>query len=173
MTSAPETQLSAYERERQAFLTELEGVDDASLRRRPRPDSWSMLEIVEHVITAEAVILQGLPPFHELVARPRSLSQRLKFQVVRRVLAWRIPVKVPSRRMLPTGERSLAELREQWEGHARWLRAFVETQGATRAQEACFLHPVSGPLTLAQALRLAVLHLRTHRLQLAAQKATA
>ena len=165
--------LGEFERERRRFLAGLEGVDDATLRRQPRPEVWSMLDIVEHVVAAEAAILQGLPPLDGLVPRARSLSHRLKFQAVRLVLTWRIPVRVPSRRMLPTGDRTLADLREQWDGHARWLRAFVETQGAARAQEAFFLHPVCGPLTLEQALRLDLLHLRTHRRQLAARKASA
>ena len=51
--------------------------------------------------------------------------------------------------------------------------AAVAAWPAARAQEAFFLHPVCGPLTLEQALRLDLLHLRTHRRQLAARKASA
>ena len=159
--------IQALDNQRGALLDGLEALDIPVLQAKPRPGAWSILEIVEHVVVAESVILLGLPAWENLVARPRSLEHRLKFLVVLLVLKLRIPVRVPSRRMLPTGQRSLAELRDSWDGHVRWLRAFAEASDEGALGQAFFTHPVAGPITLAQALRMDLLHLRTHCRQIA------
>ena len=153
--------------QRLALLVELESLDVEILQAKPGPDAWSILEILEHVVVAESVILRGLPSWADLVAQPRNLGHRLKYVLVTLVLRLRIPVKVPSRRMLPSGQRSLAELRAAWEAHMVWLRALVAEGEAAAHGSACFTHPVAGPITLVQALRMDLLHLGIHRRQIA------
>ena len=145
-----------------ALLDELDALSADVLRAKPRPGAWSILEIVEHVVVAEAVILQGLPPRTQLVARPRSVRHHSLYLVVMFILRCGIPVKVPSRRMLPTGTLSLAELRRTWDEHMRWLRGFEGDPEEDAHRKAVFTHPVAGPITLIQALRMDQLHLQTH-----------
>jgi len=149
-----------------ALLDELGTLGAATLSTKPQPDRWSILEVVEHMILAEKVILQGLPSRTDLVERPRSLRHRGLYILVWLVLKSGLPVKVPSRRMLPTGQLSLAELRAAWDEHVRWLQAYVEGLEAGAHRKAFFVHPVAGPITLTQALRLDQLHLRTHSRQI-------
>jgi len=158
--------LQAMDDRRRALLDALAGLSPEALQARPAEGAWSILEIVEHLVAAEQVILQGLPDPATLVDRPRSLRQRCLFPLVVLILRLRIPVKAPSRRMLPTGGASLAELRDRWEATARWLRAYAEGLPPGGARRAVFAHPVCGPLTLAQALRLGRLHLETHARQI-------
>ena len=152
--------------QRLALLVELEALDVETLQAKPGPDAWSILEILEHVVVAERVILQGLPDQAELVVRPRNLPHRIKFPLVMLVLKLGIPVKVPSKRMLPLGQRTLADLREEWDQHLRWLRALAAGQTAGAQGKACFVHPVAGPITLVQALRMDLLHLQIHTRQI-------
>jgi hypothetical protein len=159
--------IETLDSQRGALLDGLEALDAPTLRARPRPGAWSILEILEHVVVAESVILLGPTSRAELVARPRTLEHRLKYFLVLLVLKLRIPVRVPSRRMLPTGQRSLAELRAAWDGHVRWLRAFAEEAKEDSHGQAFFTHPVAGPITLVQALRMDLLHLRIHSRQIA------
>lgn len=158
--------LQAMDDRRRALLDSLAALSPEALQARPAPGAWSILEIVEHLVAAEQVILQGLPDPATLVDRPRSLRQRCLYPLVVLILRLRIPVKAPSRRMLPTGGASLAELRDRWEATARWLRAYAEGLPPGGNQRAVFAHPVCGPLTLAQALRLGRLHLETHARQI-------
>jgi acetamidase/formamidase len=67
--------------------------------------------------------------------------------------------------MLPVGQRSLANLREEWDQHLRWLRAFEANLGAGAVQTPFFVHPVAGPITLLQALRMDLLHVQIHTRQ--------
>ena len=160
------TRLQALDDRRRALLASLEPLSPEALQASPSPGTWSILEIVEHLVVAEQVILQGLPAPSDLVARPRSLRQRCTYPLVWLVLRLRIPVKAPSRRMLPTGGSTLAQLRTRWDATYAWLRAYAEGLPPGGASWAVFTHPVAGPLSLTQALRLDRLHLEVHERQI-------
>lgn len=151
---------------RRALLDSLESLSPEALRARPAEGAWSSLEILEHLVVAEQVILQGLPDPATLIDRPRSLQQRCTYPLVWLVLRLGIPVKAPSRRMLPTGGATLAELRERWDATHAWLRAYAEGLPPGGGGKAIFAHPVCGPITLSQALRLDRLHLEVHTRQI-------
>ncbi len=147
-------------------LVELHSWPEASRSQRPAPGRWSGLEILEHLILAERDILGGLPPREALVARPRSLRNRAIRLLVVGVLRFAIPVKVPTRRMLPTGEASLADLEATWAATHRWLGDLVEGLAPGEGDPAWFRHPVAGPITVDQALSMDALHLKVHLRQL-------
>jgi hypothetical protein len=145
-----------------ALLDELEALSPEDLQARARPDKWSILEIVEHLMIAERVVLGGLPPAPDLVERRHGLKDRCVYPLVMLVLRFPIPVKVPSRRMLPTGTMPLAEIRSQWDETLRWLRSYTAGLDPDGHRRAVFVHPVAGPITLTQALRMDRLHLDRH-----------
>jgi hypothetical protein len=158
--------LDAYDRERSALLDELQSLDTEQLEKKPLPEKWSLLEIAEHLVLAEREILQGLPDPSELVDRKRSLKNRMGYPLVMAVLRFRIPVKVPSRGMVPRGETTIPELRRQWDESQSWLRSYVESLGPDELGRGVFRHPVTGPLTVPQTLRMGRAHLRTHLRQI-------
>lgn len=161
--------IQALDERRGALLSEVETLRPEDLQARPASGAWSILEIVEHLVVAERVILQGLPEPSALVPAPRGPRHRLTYPLVWLVLRLGIPVKAPSRRMLPTGAAALDELRPRWEATYQWLRAYAASL-APGADPAVFRHPVCGPLTLRQALRLDRLHLEVHARQIRARR---
>jgi len=158
--------IQALDDRRRGLLASLEPLGPEVLQARPAAGAWSMVEVIEHLVVAEQVILHGLPDPASLVERPRSLRQRCTYSLVVLILRFGIPVKVPSRRMLPTGSVPLAELRDRWDATFRWLCAYAEGLPPDGGDPAVFTHPVSGPITLRQALRLDGLHLEGHARQL-------
>ncbi len=158
--------IQELDRRRRDLLGEAAALPEAALRAKPAAGGWSILEILEHLVLAERAILLDLPDPAALAARPRGLKARCLCALVLGILAWRIPVKVPSRRMLPGGGRSLAELHAEWDAHLGWIKAYAAGLDPAQAPPAVFLHPVAGPLTLDQALRLDLLHLESHRRQI-------
>lgn len=166
MQTKLENRIQALDQQRCQLLDEVEALDVEQLRAKPLPEKWSILEIVEHLVVAEREILQGLPQPSQLVQRRRSLKSRLLFLVVMFILRYKIPVKVPSRRMIPTGTRSLAELRALWDENQQWLRAYVDELDAPGLRSAVFEHPVAGPMNVAHAVHMGRLHLDTHRQQI-------
>ncbi|MEZ4700953.1 MAG: DinB family protein [Rhodothermales bacterium] len=158
--------LRRIERIRAELLDDLSRRPPDTLCVSPAPGVWSVLEIVEHLVLAEEEVLAGIDRPETLEARPRTVRNRISYLLVLLVLAFRIPVRVPSRAMSPRGERTLAQLRADWERRHGLLRAYVEKIAPNERSRPVFVHPVSGPITLPQALRLLEVHLRLHRSQI-------
>lgn len=158
--------LRALDERRCALLDEVEALSADRLTARPRPGKWTILEIVEHLVLAERDVLQNLPEPSQLVDRRRGLKARLSYPAVFFVLKYGIPVEVPSPRMVPTGSASLADLRRRWDESQQWLRSYVDGLDRHGRSRAVFAHPVTGPMTVAQAIRLDRVHVETHARQI-------
>jgi len=158
--------LRALDERRCALLDDVEALSAERLTARPRPGKWSILEIVEHLVLAERDVLRNLPEPSQLVGRKRGLKARVSYPMVVFVLKHGIPVEVPSPRMVPTGSASLAGLRRAWDESQQWLRSYVDGLGPDGFGRAVFEHPVTGPLTVAQAVRLGQVHVETHARQI-------
>lgn len=154
--------LRTLDERRRALLNEVEALSGERLTAKPLPGKWSILEIVEHLVLAERDVLQNLPEPSQLVDRPRRLKARVGYPLVMFVLKHGIRAKVPSSRMVPTGSASLAELRRQWDETHQWLRAYVDGLERDDFGRAVFEHPIAGPLTVDQAIRMDLVHLDTH-----------
>lgn len=161
MTSLRE-RLDSIERRRIALLDEAKDLDASVLQARPLPGKWSIGEIIEHLVLAERDVLGGLPDPADLEAMPRRLKNHLLYAVVMFVLRYDIPVKAPSRAMIPTGDKSLDELREMWDANHAWIRSYLDGLDDQGRRRAVFAHPVTGPLTPGQAVRMLDVHLVRH-----------
>jgi uncharacterized damage-inducible protein DinB len=154
--------LTSFDARRNALLDELAALPEPALTAHPRSDKWSILEIVEHVIRAERFIFDGITLPDQLIAHRRTFASRVRSVVVHAVLRLDIAVQAPSRKMLPTGTRALVELRAHWDQNSALLSEYAAHVIARRADPAVFSHPVIGPMTFAQSLRLRRAHLDRH-----------
>lgn len=166
MTSELRDKFEMYDRTRRAFLEELANLNEDQLRRKPGPSDWSILQIVQHMVLAERDVMQHLPEPKELIARKRGLRARIFYVVVILILRWNIRVPVPSKRMVPDGNTSLSELRQQWDENMRWFRGYLDSLEPEDLKRAVFSHPIAGPLTGPQAGKLAQYHFNTHLRQI-------
>ena len=155
-----------YDRTRRTLLDELAELNDDQLRKKPGPNEWSILQIVQHMVLAERDVMQHLPEPKELIARKRGLRSRIFYVVVLFILRWGLRVPVPSEGMLPDGNTSLSELRQQWDENLRWFRGYLDTSRPEDLQRAVFSHPIAGPLTGPQAGMLAQYHFDAHLRQI-------
>jgi len=154
--------LQAFDDRRNALLDEMEALEPGKLLARPIPGKWSILEIVEHLVLAERVVLQGLPEPSQLKVRKPRLKQRFRYLIVMFVLRTGIPVGVASPAMLPEGGRDLAELRRLWDEDKAWLLAFIDHLGPQGTHKAVLKHPIAGPVSVRQAVVMSRLHLERH-----------
>ncbi len=160
--------LDAYGGSRRALLEELEALDPATLAAKPRAGEWSILEIVEHLVLAERAVFRGLPDPSSLVARARGPAAHVRYFLVTVALKSPLAVDVPSPAMVPRGGLSLADLRRAWDDNRDWLLSCLEFLGPAGVRKAVFEHPVAGPLTVEQAIRLGRVHLERHIRQITA-----
>ncbi len=158
--------LDAYEADRLALLRDLAAMGDDRLRVKPSPDSWSLLEIVEHLALAERVVYRGLPSYTALVHEPRRVSHRVRAVIVRGVLQFGIRVGIPAEAMRPGTATSLDAVRERWDENQRWLRGYIASSDVAQLRRRVFTHPIAGPLSVHDVIPLGHAHLRTHQRQI-------
>lgn len=161
------SRLDAMEATREEYLARVAALPADRRGIRASPEVWSPLEVIEHFVRAERDVMRGLFEPEYLKVRPQGVRSRVLRLVVMGILRFGVRVKAPSKAMLPEGDLSLDELTERWRANHGRLRAFLEGTSADELSKACFRHPVSGPLTPAQALDLAAVHLKHHDRQLA------
>jgi hypothetical protein len=166
MPAKLEAALQAFDESRRALLDELELLSAETLGAKPFAGKWSILEIVEHLVLAEREVLQNLPEPSQMVELRRSLKTHFTYPMVMMVLMCRIPVKAPSSGMIPRGTSSLADLRRQWDQSQQWLRSYVDGLDRQGVDRAVFQHPVAGPLSVTQAVRMGRVHVATHTRQI-------
>ncbi|UCG13166.1 MAG: DinB family protein [Deltaproteobacteria bacterium] len=171
MLSELRDQLDIYDQSRRLLLGDLLELNAEQLRRKPDAGSWSILETIQHLVLSEREVLQDLPEPKELIARKRGPRARLSYLLVFLVLRWNIPAPVPSDGMVPNGNTSISELSHQWDENLRWMRDYLDTSSPEDLQRAVFRHPIAGPMTAVQTVRMAKLHFDIHLRQISNVKA--
>lgn len=161
--------LDAIERKRTRLMELVSEMDAHVAAARARPEQWSVQEIVEHLVLAERSVFGHLEALDQQRPASRGLKDRVLYLVVMFILRFDIPVQVPSPAMRPTGGVSLSTLWEQWASNHARLRAWaVSADGLTLAQP-LFAHPVAGPMSMQEALRMLEVHLDRHTRQIVAR----
>jgi uncharacterized damage-inducible protein DinB len=148
-----------------ALTDALKGLDPSVARQRPGPESWSVVECVEHMIASEAALLSRLKEAtpreesHEDRAREAKL-QDLAMNRLRRIEAPEI--------VLPNGKyESLEKAMEGFDSVRRETVRFVEEfSGDFRSW--LTMHPlITRPVNCYELLLLMALHPARHAMQIA------
>lgn len=160
------TLLRTIDRQRAALLAEVAALSEAERLWRRAPSAWSAVDVIEHLVLAEQVVLGDLETAATRPDAPRQLRHRVRAVIVWIVLRFGIRVSVPAEAMRPAGNASFETLQATWNTQHRALRTFVERLDAAGLQRHVFRHPIAGPLNVVQALRLLSAHLTTHQGQL-------
>lgn len=158
-------QYDAIERQRAALEAIVCQLSDLQLNWKPKPNAWSTLQIVHHLVLSD-----------EAIGRARSADQTEAEAPLLRVLprAWRramilgalrhgIILPLPSPDIEPRDSIPLADLLERWSISRSDMGVILDT---LRADEVRYSHPVLGPLTAAQMLELGRVHTAYHMRQM-------
>lgn len=145
-------------------LGTLGGLDHTALNRPPAPGKWSALQLLYHVITAEALTLGYVRKKMQAggALPPAGASSRLRLLAVQLVLASPLRVRAPGAAGSVPPEIDAAGLRARWDEVRRDLRALLETFPAELQGRLVFRHPYAGRMTLAHALGHLQAHLEHH-----------
>jgi hypothetical protein len=159
--------LEAITAQRTTLLADVAALTPAQRTWRGAPHAWSAVDVIEHLVLAEQVVLGDLATAADRADMPRRVVHRVRSVMVWLVLRLGVRVSVPAEAMRPTGSASFEVLRERWDAQHRALHAFVGGLDAAGLRRRVFRHPIAGPLDVPQALRLLSAHLSTHQRQLA------
>lgn len=159
--------LERLEASRTRVLEALDGFDAAALNCPPAPGKWSALQVLHHVVTAEALTLGYVRK--KMQAGPglekAGVASRLRLLALEVTLALPVRVAAPSAVAGVPGEVELAALRTRWDEVRHGLRELVRTFPAELERRLVFRHPLAGRMTLDHALGTLQAHLDHHRPQ--------
>jgi hypothetical protein len=162
-----EKEFSALEARREDLMTRLGELDDRALAFKPPGDSWSLLQVADHVLRSEAVSLEymrkKLP--HVGPSSRSGLRSKWAFPLLRVVLSLPLRLKMPAsiRDSLGPGEHiDLDELGERWVVLRSRLRDLLEGMPAELMKAPLFRHPIAGSMDLVRALRFLEAHFDHH-----------
>ena len=164
MPTDNDTLLALLERERAAFLAQVERVPAARQAQRPSPAQWSVVEIVEHVSRVDIGVskLIALRTAQPLLVPP---EERVAAQLSAERIGWirnREQRVVAPDRVLPTGALSMeAAMAQLQSARAALVAAYLAADDVV-LDGAVHPHPFVGPLTLRGWVELAAHHDARH-----------
>ena len=154
------------ETQRSALVTALRSHDPGALAFKPAPASWSVVEVIEHLVIAEELSLRALdkPPPAD---RGSALRSTFRINLIRAVFRHlSVRVKAPSDRLMPSGSVPLDQLLERWNTARARLAGVLEAVDAETATERRWRHPLAGWLTTEQWLAFIHSHVAHHQKQM-------
>ena len=160
--------LRSIEGKRARLMHLVSEMDPTAVSAHPRPGKWSIQEIIEHLVLSEIGVFGDLSELEQRRPHPRTVKDRVLYLVVMFILRFDIPVKVPSPALIPEGRLSRDELRAQWAANHDRLRAWITAAEPGPLDHPLFLHPIAGPMTTGQSLRMLEVHLDRHARQIGA-----
>ena len=167
--------LDWLEDSRRQFLASIDGVTDAQWKWKPAAERWSVGEVVEHIVLAEAgqfakvKAALAAPPASDWEAKTKG-----KTEMILMVMAPRLGKAQSPEPLVPSGSMTRAQARERFESQrVEILRFAKENTDALKEHLAEHPMPVFNPLNAYQWLIYIPLHNLRHEKQIAEVKATA
>jgi len=165
--------LKWLEDSRQEFLAAIDGVTEQQWKWKPSPDRWSVGEVAEHIVIAEASQFANVEKAISSSPNPAWEQQtKGKTERLEAVLAPRLGRVQAPEAIVPKGEMTLAEVKERFEKQRIRIVKFARETDAPLKQYTMD-NPFFGTLNAYHWLIYAPLHTMRHDKQIAEVKATA
>ena len=146
------------EETRLVLIHKVRSLEPERLKHKSGPDHWSILEDIQHMVLAEQKTV--LKARSDLDSEEKNPDM---FKMVLQVLDQDLVVDVPDPDMVPDGNATLEDLIQDWEQARKRLLQFLEGCGPEDLERPVSRHPVTGPLTVVECLRLIASHFNHHR----------
>jgi hypothetical protein len=162
MIAELKTRYDALEAKRQVVFELLYGLSADQTTFRVGPGRWSILMVLEHVITAEEMLLTDIQRTATAGSAGRAPKLPEAFHRVIKVLEKDLPVEVPLPELEPMGGVPLDELIVRWEHARSGLRQALEGMPPETLTTPISRHPVAGPMDARETLEFLAVHLDHH-----------
>ncbi|MCU0418280.1 MAG: DinB family protein [Cyclobacteriaceae bacterium] len=150
-------------------MAHLAAVEPTKLTAKPTPQSWSALEVVAHLVTAERLSIQYIRkkkqgiatlgntgPWEEFKFFLLKVSQRIGFR-------YRAPKAVVAS---TPAFASLEQAREAWAHQRGELKKLLDEFSEQDVRKKIFKHPFAGRLNILQTVTFFGEHVRHHQPQI-------
>lgn len=164
------TQLDQLNSELDDLFRELEQYPHEQLNRQPAADSWSAMQVMNHLLLSEMYSRQYCEK--KLSFAPKlptaGISDRLRTLIVR-FFFW-LPFRINAPKFIATDalpkESELETVRKSYLEQRQAMAKFLSSVDDQYLNKAVYKHPFVGRLSLAGMLRFFGAHFRHHRKQL-------
>jgi DinB superfamily len=165
--------LKWLEESRQEFLAAIDGVTEQQWKWKPAPDRWSVGEVAEHIVIAEASQFANVQKAISSAPNPDwEVKTKGKTERLEAVLAPRLGRVQAPEAIVPKGGMTLAQVKERFEKQRAEMVKFARETDAPLKQYTID-NPFFGTLNAYHWLIYAPLHTMRHDKQIAEVKATA
>lgn len=163
-----EKQFTAFENLRKDLLKKLEGLSEEQQNYKSDPNTWSLNEVVEHLILSQSGTLKymqkKLP--HAESAPPTGFASKFASFSLRLALRSPIKFKLPQKANVnPGGEKDFSTLKEEWDEVADSFRNLLDQIDVKTANKLLFRHPRAGLINVKQTLQFLMDHFQHHQPQ--------
>lgn len=149
------------------FLDRINAASKEQQLFKPSEDSWSMVEVLEHILLSESGVLgfmKKYPPAQS--AFKVNLKSRILYKLLAKLYKSGKKVKVPAKFLNPTGGKSLASLLEESQGNNEFLSGILKDFPEEKLKYSAFKHTVSGGMTIGNTIEFFENHIIHHSHQL-------
>ena len=151
------------EQQTDAFFKMLQIFSKEQLSYQPDGNAWSMLDVVEHLISVESGVNRFFKKY------PPNNSQ-FRMNIKNHILSWLMQyyLKAPSRLKAPSylpppkGDTSLEDWRAIWAKERQQLKHVVETLEPSKESASVFKHGISGPMNMFHVINFQKNHIIHH-----------
>ena len=166
--------IDRLETQRQKILSDTGQLSEERLRFRPDASTWSILDILDHLVKVESATLKMVRD-NQADGHPIALKDRLGALMVTTVMKTNIRVKVPQQAtmVLPTDVAGTAEIFDRWNNLRVSMAALLGELEGRQLRVGLFRHPIGGWMNMAQTLGFLSAHLQHHVHQINRVKALA
>ena len=170
MTPKEITQFDKIDHSLSKLLEELKDYSHLQLNKKTNPDSWSVLQIMHHMMLAEKVthdyLIKKLS--HHPKLKNAGIVTKLRSLAINSFLKSPLKAKAPvvlSGENLPE-ESSFWETAKQWTNQRAELRSYLESLPKETFKKEAFKHPMGGRISIYDALTFFEAHFYNHRKQI-------
>jgi hypothetical protein len=168
MHPALQKRFTLLEQRKQTFMTILENSTPQQHTFKPNSETWTMLEIAQHLIKTECGLL--VPALKGADVGGVTLRSKLNYWGIVALFKTPLKVKVPSKARnaatpKATEQLELSQIQNDWRDSREQLWAYLEQSGLS-LNKPVTRHPLIDPLTLGQLLGFFEVHISHHQFQL-------
>ncbi|MGH1435258.1 MAG: DinB family protein [Lewinella sp.] len=170
MRAAILDQLAVMDKELDQLFTELDHYSSEQLNRSPAPESWSVTQVLNHLLLSEKYSLQYCEK--KLSFEPNLPKAGLAAAARALFVNWYLflPLKVKAPALISTSalpkEDDLANIKTQYQTQRQLLRAFLEQLEESYLDREVYKHPFAGRLSFPGMFSFMTAHFRHHRKQI-------
>ncbi len=169
-----EKKFTKIEEQRRKLLEEISKLTHEQQNFKPAPESWSIAQVLNHLIYAETNSVKYMQKkLQGVAAEPKSGIKEV-FRSIMLNMFLRLPVKYKApKAALPVQEEVyiFENLKTQWEGIRAEIKKILDQLDAASTEKLIFKHPIVGKFNIYQTMSFLVEHIEHHKKQIGRIKA--